>query len=211
MGEGASPQAGPPPEATRRRSAGGAHHLDRLDDATLAWEYHGMATVTFEGNPVTTIGELPAVGAELPDFTLVGQDMAAVRRDDFRGRRIVLNIFPSLDTDTCSLAVRRFNQLALIWPNTVVICVSKDLPFAQRRFCAAEGLTEVVPGSAFRSTFGEDYGVTMTDGPLQGLLARSIVIADDQGKIIYTHLTPVIEDEPDYDEANRAVGCRQEL
>jgi len=164
-----------------------------------------MSVITFTGAALSTTGELPAVGSPLPHFTLVGADLADVTPDDFAGRRIVLNIFPSLDTGVCALSVRRFNQMVAAWPNTVVVCVSKDLPFAMGRFCAAEGIDNVIPASAFRSSFGEDYGVTMADGPLRGLLARSVVVADEQGRIVYTRLSPEIAEEPDYDEAAKAV------
>ena len=166
-----------------------------------------MATTTFTDIPVHTIGELPAVDSLLPAFTLTGGDLGDVTSESFAGRRLVLNIFPSIDTDVCAMSVRRFNQLASQWPNTTVLCVSNDLPFAQGRFCAAEGLDNVVPASAFRSDFGKDFGVTMVDGPLRGLLARSVVIADVDGTVRYTRLSPEITQEPDYDEAAAAAGA----
>ena len=164
-----------------------------------------MATVTFGGEPVTTIGELPTVGSLLPQFTLTGADLQDVSSADFAGKRIVLNIFPSVDTGVCAMSVRRFNELAAKWPNTVVVCVSKDLPFALGRFCGAEGIENVIVASDFRSTFGRDFGVEMTNGPLRGLLARSVVIADERGNIVYTRLSPEIGEEPDYDQAAAAV------
>lgn len=165
-----------------------------------------MANITFKSDPVTTTGELPAVGQQAPDFDLVGTDLDAVTPDQFAGKRVVLNIFPSLDTGVCATSVRTFNKLATGLDNTVVVSVSKDLPFAQDRFCANEGIENVVSTSAFRSSFGEDYGVTMTDGPLAGLLARSVVVLDTDGKVIYTELVPEITTEPNYDAAIEALG-----
>ena len=150
-------------------------------------------------HPDALTGELPQVAQSAPDFELVSSELAPVRTADFSGRRLVLNIFPSVDTGTCAASVRRFNELAAGFESTEVLCVSKDLPFAQARFCAAEGIENVSVASAFRSSFGEDYGVTMTDGPLAGLLARSIVVLDAESNVIYTQLVPEISDEPDYD------------
>lgn len=166
-----------------------------------------MATTALEGNPVQTVGELPAVGSKAPAYSLVGQELNAVVSDDFAGKRVVLNIFPSLDTDVCAASVRKFNQLAAGLDNTVVVAASMDLPFAHGRFCLAEGIENVVTGSAFRSDFGDKYGVTMTDGPLAGLLARSVVILDENGEVIYTELVPEITTEPDYDAALAALGA----
>ncbi|HJG90716.1 MAG TPA: thiol peroxidase [Brachybacterium massiliense] len=165
-----------------------------------------MASITFQSNPVTTVGELPATGSTLPAFELVGQDLGAVSSADLAGRRVVLNIFPSLDTGTCAMSVRKFNELAAGLENTVVVCASKDLPFAQARFCGAEGLENVVTGSAFRSSFGEDLGVTMQDGPLAGLLSRAVVIADENGKVLYTQQVAEVTEEPDYDAAVAALS-----
>lgn len=165
-----------------------------------------MATVTLKGNPFKTNGELPAKGSQAPDFTLVKSDLAEVSLGDFKGKRVVLNIFPSVDTPTCAQSVREFNDKASSLDNTVVLCVSQDLPFAQARFCGAEGLDQVIPASAFRSTFAEDYGVRMIEGPLTGLNARSVVIIDEQGKVIYTQLVDEVADEPDYDSALKALS-----
>jgi thiol peroxidase len=165
-----------------------------------------MATVKFADEPAHTIGELPPVGAPVPDFDLTAGDLSSITKASLAGRRVVLNIFPSLDTATCAMSVRRFNQLAAQWPDTTVLCVSNDLPFAQGRFCAAEGIENVVPASAFRSSFGTDFGVLMTDGPLRGLLARAVVIVDSDGTVVYTRLSPQIADEPDYAEAAAALG-----
>lgn len=165
-----------------------------------------MASITFQKTPVTTVGELPAQGTVAPDAELVGTDLGAVRIADLRGKRVVLNIFPSLDTGTCAMSVRTFNQRAAGLENTTVLCVSKDLPFAQARFCGAEGIEDVVTASAFRSDFGEAYGVTMTDGPLQGLLSRAVVVLDEEGTVLYTQQVPEIADEPDYDAALAALS-----
>ena len=165
-----------------------------------------MATTAFKGNPVNTVGDLPAQGQAAPDFTVTGQDLSEVKLSDFTGSRLVLNIFPSVDTPTCAQSVRKFNELAAGFDNTKVLCVSADLPFALGRFCGAEGIDNVVTGSVFRSSFGSDYGVTMTDGPLQGLLARSVVVLDEQGNVTYSELVPEIGQEPDYDSASTALS-----
>ncbi|UYG16848.1 thiol peroxidase [Brachybacterium huguangmaarense] len=164
-----------------------------------------MATTAFKGTPVHTVGELPAPGTAAPAVDLVGVDLSPVRSADFPGRRIVLNIFPSVDTGTCALSVRRFNELAATLENTVVVCASRDLPFAQARFCGAEGIENVVMGSAFRTAFGEDYGVTMTDGPTAGLLARSVVVIDGEGTVLHSQLVDEMSHEPDYDAALAAL------
>ncbi|UVY85624.1 thiol peroxidase [Brachybacterium sp. NBEC-018] len=165
-----------------------------------------MASITFKNAPVTTAGTLPAVGSALPAFELVGQDLVPVSSADLAGKRIVLNIFPSLDTGTCALSVRAFNEIAAGLEDTVVVCASKDLPFAQARFCGAEGIENVVTGSAFRSSFGEDYGVTMQDGPLAGLLSRAVVIADADGTVVYTEQVAEVTEEPDYEAAKAALA-----
>ncbi|WP_027329545.1 thiol peroxidase [Marinimicrobium agarilyticum] len=166
-----------------------------------------MATVTLKGNPFKTSGELPAKGNKAPEFTLVKTDLSEVSLSDFKGQRVVLNIFPSVDTPTCAQSVRAFNEKASSLENTVVLCVSQDLPFALARFCGAEGLDQVIPASAFRSSFSEDYGVRMAEGPLTGLNARSVVIVDEQGQVIYTQLVGEVADEPDYDAAMSALGA----
>ncbi|GAB94717.1 thiol peroxidase [Kineosphaera limosa] len=165
-----------------------------------------MATTAFKGTPVQTSGELPAAGSTAPAIDLVGSDMSAVTSDSLAGRRVVLNIFPSVDTGVCATSVRKFNELAASLDNTSVVCVSKDLPFALSRFCGAEGIDNVTVASAFRSSFGEDYGVTMTDGPLAALLARSVVVLDGEGTVVYTELVPEIGQEPDYDAAVAALA-----
>ena len=165
-----------------------------------------MASIFFHGSPVTTVGELPAVGSPAPAFELVGADLGEVTSVSLAGRRVVVSIFPSVDTGVCARSVREFNKRAAGLENTTVLCVSKDLPFAQARFCGAEGLDDVVTASAFRSDFGEDYGVTMADGPLAGLLARAVVVVNEKGSVLYTELVAEVTDEPDYDAALAALG-----
>lgn len=160
-----------------------------------------MASITLGGSAVNTVGELPKTGTTAPDFTLVGSDLGEITSAQLRGKRVVLNIFPSLDTGICATSVREFNKHAASLDNTVVVCVSADLPFAHERFCAAEGIDQVVTGSSFRSTFGTDYGVTMADGPLAGVLSRSVVVLDETGTVLYNQQVPEIKTEPDYDAA----------
>ena len=164
-----------------------------------------MASITFKNEPVTTVGELPAKGSTLPAFELVGQDLGAVSGADLAGKRVVLNIFPSLDTGTCAMSVRKFNELAAGFENTVVVCVSKDLPFAQARFCGAEGIENVTSASVFRSSFGDDYGVAISDGPMAGLMSRAVVVVDPSGTVTYTEQVPEIAQEPNYDAALAAI------
>lgn len=165
-----------------------------------------MAKITFKGNPVATVGELPKVGAAAPGFTLTKSDLSPVTNRDLAGKNVVLNIFPSIDTGVCATSVRKFNTEAAKLPNTVVLCVSKDLPFAQKRFCGAEGIDKVTTASWFRGPdFGKDYGVTMVDGPLAGLFARAVVVLDGSGKVVHTELVPEIAQEPNYAAAIAAV------
>lgn len=164
-----------------------------------------MATTALKGNPVNTSGELPAIGSKAPAFKLVGQDLGSVESSDFDGR-VVLNIFPSIDTGVCATSVRTFNELAAGLDNTTVVNVSEDLPFAQARFCGAEGIDKVVVGSAFRSSFGEDFGVTLAGGPMAGLLARAVVVVDSDGTVLHSQLVDEITTEPDYDAAVAALG-----
>ncbi len=165
-----------------------------------------MTTVTFQGNPVAT-GTLPSAGSKAPDFTLAATDLSDKSPADFSGKTIVLNIFPSIDTPVCAASVRRFNQEASGLDNTVVLCVSADLPFAHQRFCEGEGLDDVIPLSVFRSPeFGNDYGVGITDGPLAGLLSRAIVIIGPDGTIRYTQRVAEITEEPDYQAALDTLG-----
>lgn len=164
-----------------------------------------MASVTLRGNPITTSGELPEVGAAAPAFSVVKADLSPLSSADLAGQRVVLNIFPSIDTAVCATSVRTFNERAAGLDNTTVLCVSADLPFALGRFCGAEGIANVVTSSTFRSSFGADYGVTMTDGPLAGLLARSVVVIDTAGTVVHRELVPEIAQEPDYDAALAAL------
>jgi thiol peroxidase len=165
-----------------------------------------MATVTLGGNPVNTVGELPGVGAQAPEFTLTDAELADFSSDSLRGKRVVLNIFPSVNTGVCAASERKFNELAAGLDNTTVVSVSMDLPFALGAFCAAEGIENVTAASAFRSGFGAAYGVRMSDGKFAGLLARSVVVLDEEGKVVYTELVPEIAQEPDYDAAVAALG-----
>ncbi|WEV68983.1 thiol peroxidase [Bifidobacterium sp. ESL0775] len=164
-----------------------------------------MAQITLGGAPTRTVGNLPAVGSKAPAFSLADGDLNDFGLDKFAGHKVILNIFPSLDTDVCSMSVRKFNTMAQDLDNVTVICISKDLPFAQARFCGAEGIKNVVTGSAFRSSFGEDYGVTIADGGMRGLLSRAVVVVDADGNVAYTQQVPEIHDEPDYDAARKAV------
>ena len=160
-----------------------------------------MASITLQGKPLETIGELPAVGSAAPAFTLVKGDLSEVSLSHYAGKRVILNIFPSIDTGTCAMSVRQFNEAAAKLDNTVVLCVSADLPFAATRFCGAEGIDNVETGSSFRSDFGKDYGVTIASAPLKGLLSRSVVVIDTDGKVIYTEQVQETADEPDYKSA----------
>lgn len=165
-----------------------------------------MARFTLKGNPFNTVGELPAVGDPAPAFELVKSDLGTTTLADYAGKNLVLNIFPSLDTDVCAASVRRFNKEAGELADSVVLCVSQDLPFAHKRFCTTEGLENVVTGSDFRDgTFGRAYGVRIQDGPLAGLLARSVVIVGPDGKVKYIQLVPETAEEPDYTKALAAV------
>lgn len=161
-----------------------------------------MAKITRKGEPVTTSGELPAKGSEAPGFTLVKSDMSDLSLSELKGKKVILNIFPSLDTGTCATSMRKFNQLAAGKTGTVVLGISKDLPYAHRRFCSTEGITNVITLSGFRDPgFGKAYGVDMLDGIMAGLYARSIVVIDETGRVIHTQLVQEITTEPDYDSA----------
>ncbi len=165
-----------------------------------------MAEIAFKGNPVHSIGELPAVGSAAPDFEVTGVDLQPVALADFAGQKLVLNIFPSVDTGVCAMSVRTFNEKAAGLEGTKVLCVSRDLPFALNRFCGAEGIENVVVSSDFRTNFGETYGVTFTDGPLKGLLSRSVVVIDADGNVVYTEQVDETTTEPDYDAALAALN-----
>jgi thiol peroxidase len=165
-----------------------------------------MAQVKFKGDPVNTIGELPQVGDQAPDFVLTKTDLADISLKDLAGKKVVLNIFPSVDTPVCATSVRRFNAEINNYANAVVVCASKDLPFAHARFCGAEGLENVISASELRnSEFGDRYGVRIAEGPLKGLFARAVVVLDENGKVLYTQLVPEITEEPDYEAALKAV------
>ena len=165
-----------------------------------------MSTTNFKGAPVKIAGKVIEKGAVAPDFALVKTDLSSLSLEDLKGKNVVLNIFPSLDTSVCAASVRKFNKLAAGLPDTVVLAVSKDLPFAHARFCSTEGIENVIPVSDFRvSDFDVKYGVLMEDGPLAGLLARSVVVVDKEGKVAYTELVPEITQEPDYDKAIAAL------
>ncbi len=165
-----------------------------------------MATTRLGDNTVSTAGELPAVGSKAPGWELVGLKFQPVTDSDAQGKRVVLNIFPSIDTGVCQASVRKFNELASGLDDTAVVNVSVDLPLAQARFCGAEGIEDVEVGSAFRSSFGEDYGVAMADGAWRGLLARAVVVLDTDRTVLHTQLTDAIGHEPDYDAAVAALG-----
>lgn len=165
-----------------------------------------MATVTLGGNPTHTNGELPAIGSKAPEFKLVDVNLGEISLSSFAGQNVILNIFPSVDTSTCATSVRTFNKLASELPNTKVLCISRDLPFAQKRFCGAEGIDNVINLSDFRdASFAKDYGVLLTDGALNGLHARSIVVVDANGVVKHTELVSEIANEPNYDNALQAL------
>ncbi len=161
----------------------------------------------FQGTPVSVAGTFVTPGMKAPDFSLTKEDLSRFTPADAKGKKMLLNIFPSIDTPVCSASVRKFNEMAAGMEDTLVLCISKDLPFAQSRFCAAEGIRNVITLSDFHygSTFGKDYGVLMTDGPLSGLLARAVVIIDRDGKIAYSDMVSEIVNEPDYDRALEAL------
>ena len=158
-----------------------------------------MATITLKGNPIETVGELPKVGSKAPDFSLLKPDLTRVSLKDFPGKK-VLNIFPSIDTAVCATSVRKFNEVASK-RGVQVLCISEDLPFAAKRFCGAENLDKVATLSAFRSTFGRDYGVEMKAGPLAGLTSRAVVVLDEDNTVLYTEQVPEIAQEPNYEGA----------
>ncbi|NOQ22861.1 MAG: thiol peroxidase [Candidatus Aegiribacteria sp.] len=165
-----------------------------------------MARITLKGDPVQTFGDLPAVGTTAPDFTLTGSNLSELSLKDVLGGTVILNIFPSLDTQVCAMSVRRFNAEAAGRPGVKVLCISADLPFAHARFCETEGIDNAVNLSSFRSQdFGRDYGVEITTGPLRGLLSRAVVILDKEGFVIYTEQVPEIAQEPDYEAALAAL------
>jgi len=166
-----------------------------------------MAQITLKGNPINTNGDLPAKGGTAHPFTLTNNGLAEVSLEDFKGKRMILNIFPSVDTGTCATSVRTFNKTAADLDNTVVLCISQDLPFAQARFCGAEGIENVMMLSGFRnSSFAADYGVEIIDSPMKGLCARSIVVLDENGIVKHTELVPETIDEPNYEAAIKSLA-----
>lgn len=165
-----------------------------------------MAEITHHGQKIQTSGSLPALGAQLPDFRLVDQDLGEHRLADFKGKKLVLNIFPSVDTGVCATSVRRFNRDASGLENSAVLCISEDLPFAHKRFCGAEGIQDVISLSTVRGrSFGKDYGLRIEEGALTGLLSRSVIVTDSSGKVVYTEQVPEIGQEPNYEKALEAV------
>ncbi|MDH5718458.1 MAG: thiol peroxidase [Spirochaetia bacterium] len=159
-----------------------------------------MAQITLKENPINTTGNLPEVGGQAPDFSLTKTDLSDTTLKDYAGKKVILNIFPSLDTPVCAASVRKFNQTAGSLANTVVLCISMDLPFAHKRFCTTEGLENVISASEMRKrSFGEDYGVRIIDGPLAGVFSRAIVAVDENGKVVYTEQVPEITQEPNYE------------
>jgi thiol peroxidase len=165
-----------------------------------------MAKITFKGNPVNTSGNLPSKGSKAPEFSLVKSDLSSLSLSELKGKKLLLNIFPSVGTSVCSTSIRKFNQMAAGMANTMVLAISKDLPFAHKDFCTTEGITNVVTLSGFRDTaFGKAYGVDTLDGPFAGLYARSVVVLDEAGKVIYTQLVSDTTQEPDYDAALNAL------
>ncbi len=165
-----------------------------------------MAKITLKGNPVKTIGNLPKVGGKAPKFNLIKADLSKAKLKEFKGFKLILNIFPSLDTGTCAASVRRFNKEASELENTKILCISRDLPFAQARFCGAEGLDNVITLSDFaKGKFGKSYGLTIKNGPLANLLSRAIVVVNEEGIVTYTEQVPEIVDEPNYEKALKAL------
>jgi thiol peroxidase len=172
----------------------------------IKFEKKIMAKITLKGNPVNTSGNLPAKGTKAPDFSLVKSDLGNFSLSELKGKKIILNIFPSLDTSVCAMSVRQFNKLAAGKPNTIVLAISKDLPFAHKRFCTTEGIENVTTLSGFRdSAFGKSYGLDIVDGPMAGLYSRCVVILDEAGNVKYTQQVPEIGQEPDYEAAIAAL------
>lgn len=165
-----------------------------------------MANITFKGTSIHTAGELPAVGSPAPDFKLTAGDLSEKSLSDYKGKKVILNIFPSVDTGTCAASVRKFNQEAAGLENTIVLCISRDLPFAQGRFCAAEGIENVISLSEYKdNNFSDAYQLKIADGPLAGLLSRSVVVVDEEGKVVYTEQVAETTEEPNYEQALAAL------
>jgi thiol peroxidase len=165
-----------------------------------------MAKITLKGNPVNTLGDLPVNGSVAPDFSLVKTDLSSLKLSELKGKKVILSISPSLDTSTCATSARKFNQMAAGMPNVIVLSITKDLPFAAKRFCTTEGIANVVALSGFRDReFGKAYGVDIIDGSYEGLYARSLIVIDEKGKVVHTQLVPEISTEADYDAALAAL------
>lgn len=165
-----------------------------------------MVEITVEGNPVQTVGPMPKIGTMAPDFIVTKTDLSEIHLKNYLGRPILMNVFPSLDTETCADALRKYNEIAQHFPGILILCISADLPFAQKRFCVSEHLDSVHPVSVFRHPgFGEDYGLAIAEGPLKGLLARAVVLLDANGKIVYTQLVKELTHEPDYQAIKQAL------
>jgi thiol peroxidase len=173
--------------------------------STCAFAQTTGTAITMGGNAVHTVGKLPAVGTVVKDFTLTGIDLKDKSLAEFKGKYVIMNIFPSVNTGVCSKSVRKFNQDAAGLKNTAVLCISKDLPFAQKAFCGAEGINNVVMLSDFRTDFGHTYGVQIADGPMKGLLSRAVIVVNPEGKIVYEQQVPEIGQEPDYAAAIAAI------
>jgi thiol peroxidase len=166
-----------------------------------------MAVITLNGSPLHTIGTLPAVGTAAPDFIVTKTDLSDIRLSNYRGKKIILNIFPSMDTPTCATAMHKFNDIASQFNQVLILCVSEDLPFAQQRFCGSQHLQNIQPVSVFRHPdFGQQYGVMIIDGPLTGILSRAVIIIDEKGKVIYTEQVPELSNEPNYEEMIKALN-----
>jgi thiol peroxidase len=172
---------------------------------TAHMEETNGTTITLGGNTIHTVGKLPAVGTHVKDFTLTAVDLKEKTFSDYKGKYVIMNIFPSVNTGVCSKSVRKFNEEAAGLKNTTVLCISKDLPFAQKQFCGAEGIDHVVMLSDFRNDFGNTYGVQIKDGPMKGLLSRAVIVVDPEGKIVYEQQVPEIGQEPDYTAAKAAI------
>jgi len=181
------------------------HDLKSENQKTSEMENTNGTSITLHGQTIHTVGKLPAVGTQIKDFTLTDTSLNEKSLADFKGKYLVMNIFPSVNTGVCAKSVREFNKDAASLKNTVVLCISKDLPFAQKAFCGAEGIENVVMLSDFRNDFGHGYGVLIADGPMKGLLSRAVIVADPQGKIVYEEQVPEIGQEPDYADALAAV------
>ncbi len=170
-----------------------------------------MTEVSIKGSKVNTVGELPKKGTVAPSFTLLRKDLSEVSSNKYKGKKVLLNIFPSLDTSVCAESIRKFNRLLSEHPGIIVLHVSKDLPFAANRFCSVESLPGAEALSAFNSTFGRDYGVEMKDGPLRGLLSRAVVVLDENGKVVYEELVNELSHEPNYEKAVESLGLKADI